>query len=58
MASSTQMAVGKGKTNPLIAEGLLKILRDLIPTSPPKSPTIPFHGMVGPKKVVFVTPAK
>ena len=39
MASPTQTIVGKGTPNPLIAEGLLKILRDLVPSSPPKSPT-------------------
>ena len=39
MASPTQTVVGKGTPNPLIAEGLLKILRDLVPSSPPKSPT-------------------
>jgi len=32
MASPTQMVIGKGKTNLLIAEDLLKILRDLIPS--------------------------
>jgi len=31
MASPIQRVVGKGKLNPLIAEDLLKILRDLIP---------------------------
>jgi len=40
MASPTQTVVGKGIPNLLIAEGLLKILRDLVPSSPPKSPTI------------------
>jgi len=39
MASPTQTVVGKGIPNLLIAEGLLKILRDLIPPSPPKSLT-------------------
>ena len=39
MARPTQTVVGKGTPNPLIAEGLLKILRDLVPSSPPKSPT-------------------
>ena len=29
MASPTQTVVGKGTSNPLIAEGLLKILRDM-----------------------------
>jgi len=36
MACPTQMVVGKGIPNPLIAEGLLKILRDLVPSSPSK----------------------
>jgi len=31
MASPTQTAVGKGKPNLLIADNLLKFLRDLIP---------------------------
>jgi len=39
MDNPTQMKVGKGKPNPLIAEGLLKILRDLILPSSPKSLT-------------------
>ena len=39
MASPTQMVVGKGTPNPLIAEDLLKILVNLIPLSPPKSLT-------------------
>ena len=50
MASPTQTIVGKDTSNPLIAEGLLKTLRDLIPPYPPKSLTIPIHGMVGPQK--------
>jgi len=33
------MVVGKDTPNPLIAEGLIKILRDLVPSSPPKSST-------------------
>ena len=37
MASPTQTVVGKGIPNPLIAENLLKILRDLIPPLPLKS---------------------
>jgi len=36
MASPTQMVVSKGIPNPLIAENLQKILRDLIPLSPYK----------------------
>ena len=39
MASPTQTVVGKGTSNPLIAEGLLKILSGLVPLSPPKSLT-------------------
>ena len=50
MASPTQMVVGKGKPNPLIAEGLLKILRDLILfLFLQNSQPIPFHGMVDPQ---------
>jgi len=37
MASPTQTVVRKGIPNLLIAEGLLKILRDLVPPSSPKS---------------------
>ena len=46
MASLTQTVVGKGTPNPLIAEGLLKILRDLVPSFPPKSLTnfLPQNG--------------
>jgi len=33
------MVIGKGIPNPLIAEGLLKILRDLVLSFPPKSLT-------------------
>jgi len=36
MASPTQTVVGKGKPNPLITEGLLKILRELILSNPTK----------------------
>ena len=39
MASPTQMLVGKSIPNTLIAEDLLKILRDLISLFSPKSPT-------------------
>jgi len=39
MTSLTQTVVGKGIPNPLIAEDLLKVLRDLVPSSPPKSLT-------------------
>ena len=48
MACPTQTVVGKGISNPLIDESLLKILRDLIPTSLPKSPTnfVPWNGRI------------
>jgi len=36
MASPTQTVVDKGKSNSLIAESLLKILRELIPPNPIK----------------------
>jgi len=36
MASPTQTVVAKGIPNSLIAEGLLKILRDLVPSPPSK----------------------
>jgi len=36
MASPTQTVVDKGKSNPLITESLLKILRELIPPNPTK----------------------
>jgi len=46
MTSPTQTVVSKGMPNPLIAEGLLKILRDFDPFSPPKSLTnsLPLNG--------------
>ena len=46
MVSSTQTIVGKGIPNPLIVEGLLKILRDLVSFFPPKSLTnsLPQNG--------------
>jgi len=46
MASPTQTIVGKRIPNLLIAEGLLKILRDLVLPSPPKSLTnsLPWNG--------------
>jgi len=48
MASPTQMVVGKGTPNLLIAEGLLKILRDLVPSSPPESSanSLPQNGRI------------
>jgi len=39
MTDPTQIVVGKGKQNQLIAEGLLKILKELIPPIPIKSLT-------------------
>ena len=50
MTSLIQMVVGKGTPNPLIAEGLLKILRDLVPSSLPNLLPILIHRMVGPQK--------
>jgi len=46
MASPTQTVVDKGIPNSLIAEDLLKNLRDLVPPSPPKSLTnfLPRNG--------------
>ena len=59
MASPTQTVVGKGTPNPLIAEGLLKILRDLVSSSPPKSPTNshPQNDRTT-KTPVFISPTK
>ena len=50
MASPTQTVIGKGSPNPLIAEGLLKILWDLVSSFPPNLLPILFHRMVGPQK--------
>jgi len=59
MASPTQTVVGKGIPNPLTAEDLLKILKDLISfDSPLKSLTNYCHGMVGSHKIIFISPAK
>ena len=59
MASPTQMVVSKGTPNPSIAEGLLKILRDLVPSSPPKSPSnsYPQNGRAI-KILEFISPTK
>jgi len=48
MASQTQTIVGKGKPNLLIAENLLKILRDLILPFSLKSLTnsLPWNGRI------------
>jgi len=54
MASPTQTVVGKSIPNPLIPEDLLKIIKDLIPSLPPKPLPILVHRMVGPQKVVFI----
>jgi len=56
MASPTQMVIGKGILNPLTAEGLLKILKDLIPfDSPPKSLTnsCPWNGRTTQNNIHF-----
>ena len=58
MASSTQMVVGKDISNPLIAEGLLKILLDLILPFLPKFLPIFILGMVRLQKAVIIIPAK
>jgi len=50
MTSATQTVVGNSIPNPLIAEDLLKILRDLISPSPPKSLTNSRHGMIRAQK--------
>jgi len=59
MASPTQTVVGKGTPNPLTAERLLKILRDLVPSSSPKSPTnsYPQNGRAT-KIPGFISPTK
>jgi len=59
IASPTQTIVGKGIPNPLTAEDLLKILRDLFPfDSPPKSLPIPVHRMTGHHKKIFISLTK
>ena len=51
MTSLTQIVVGKGKSNPLIVEGLLKILRDSLPLDFHQSPLpILFNRVAGPQK--------
>jgi len=59
MASPTQMIVGKGIPNPLIVEGLLKILKGLIPSSPSKFLTNshPWNGRAT-KIPVSISPVK
>ena len=58
MASPTQTVAGKSKANLLIAEDLLKILRDLS-HCPYQSPLpIHVHGMVGPHQTVIIFPVK
>ena len=59
MACPTQTVVGKDTPNPLIAEGLLKILRDLVPSSPLESHTnsLPQNGR-GTKIPEFISPTK
>jgi len=54
MTSLTQTVVGKGMPNSFITEGLLKILKDLVPPFPPKPLTIPFHRMLGPQKYMYL----
>ena len=56
MARPTQTVVGKGIPNLLTAEGLLKILRDLIPFDfPPKSLTnsYPWNGRTTQNNIHF-----
>jgi len=55
MASPTQTVVGKDTPNPLIAEGLLKILGDLVPSSPINS--YPQNGRAT-KIPGFISPTK
>jgi len=50
MASPTHTVVGKGIPNSLIAEGLLKILSDMIPPLLQNSLPIPVHRVVRPQK--------
>jgi len=57
MASPTQTMVGKGLLNPLIVKGFLRILRDLVPFSPPKYLTNshPQNGRATKKNTVFIS---
>jgi len=55
MANPTQMVVGKGK---LIAERLLKILRELIPPIPPKSLTNSPPSNGRPTKKLYLFPKR
>jgi len=58
IAWQAQTVVNKGKSNPLIAEALLKILRELISPIPPKPHTNSFHEMVGLQKAVLIFSTK
>ena len=57
MASPTQMVVGKGIPNPLIAEDLLKILKDLIPLIPPEFSinSRPWNGRITKSYIHFLS---
>jgi len=52
MASQLKRLVGEGTLNPLIAENLLKILKDPIPPSLQNPLSIPLYGIVGPQKAI------
>ena len=58
MTRPTQTVVSKSIPNPLIAEGLLKFLRDLSHLPLQISLPILIHGMVGLQKAVIVSPVK
>ena len=55
MASLTQTVVGKGTLNPLIAEGLLKILRGCSSTLSSKIPYQFSYRMVSLQNIVIAT---
>ena len=56
MASPTQTVVGKGTSNPLTAEGLLKILSGCSSALPSKNPLpILIHRMVGLQNTIIAT---